>query len=185
MAAAWSIREGFRSGPDPGALRRPLFYAALVVFAVVVLVEVGMSLLLGQTAVEPVSAAEAGKLDVPLDVFLKTQQADAEPPGAGIGFLAFLDGLLLFTVVMLGLSLIMDLRTYGRAQGVATLVVMLLWVIASFLTAMLALAKLFLMIGLFVSAPFGTIAYLALWGNFPKARPRQSWDCCCCSRLCS
>lgn len=170
MAAAWSIREGFLSGPDPGALRRPLFYAALAVFTVVVLAEVGMSLLLAQTAVEPVSAAEADKLGVPLQVFLSLQRPAADPPGAGIGFLAFLDGLLLFTVLMLGLSLIMDLRTYGRVQGIITLIVMLLWVITAFLTAMLALAKLFLMIGLFVSAPFGTIAYLALWGSFPKGQ---------------
>ncbi|WP_311214820.1 MULTISPECIES: hypothetical protein [unclassified Arthrobacter] len=170
MAAAWSLREGFRSGPDPDALRRPFFYAALLVFAVVVLAEVGMSLLLGQAAVEPVSAAEATKLGVPLPVFSSLQRPDADPPGAGIGFLAFLDGLLLFTVVMLGLSLIMDLRTYGRVQGIATLIVTLLWVIAAFLTAMLALAKLFLMIGLFVAAPFGTIAYLALWGSFPKGQ---------------
>ena len=170
MTAAWSIRGGFRSGPDPGALRRPFFIAAVVVFALVILTEVGMSLVLGQTAVEPVSADEAGRLGVPLDVFLKTQRADADPPGTGIGFLAFLDGLLLFTVVMLGLSLIMDLRVYGRIQGIVTLVVTFLWVIAAFLTAMLALAKLFLMIGLFVATPFGTLAYLALWGSFPKGQ---------------
>ncbi|MFK0009193.1 hypothetical protein ACIQTZ_19315 [Paenarthrobacter sp. NPDC090520] len=170
MAAAWSIREGFRAGPDPDALRRPLFIAAVVVFALVVLTEVGMALVLGQTAVDPVSPGDADKLGVPLEVFLKTQKADADPPGAGIGFLAFLDGLLLFTVVMLGLSLMMNLRTYGRVQGIATLIVTLLWVIAAFLTTLLALAKLFLMIGLFVATPFGTIAYLALWGSFPKGQ---------------
>ncbi|MFK0002217.1 hypothetical protein [Paenarthrobacter sp. NPDC090522] len=170
MAAAWSIREGFRAGPDPDALRRPFFIAAVVVFALVVLTEVGMALVLGQTAVDPVSPGDADKLGVPLEVFLKTQKADADPPGAGIGFLAFLDGLLLFTVVMLGLSLMMNLRTYGRVQGIATLIVTLLWVIAAFLTALLALAKLFLMIGLFVATPFGTIAYLALWGSFPKGQ---------------
>ncbi|MFJ4027892.1 hypothetical protein ACIPWF_11110 [Paenarthrobacter sp. NPDC089989] len=167
---AGSIREGIRSGPDTDALRRPFFIAALVVFAVVVLTEVGMALVLGQTAVDPVSPGDADKLGVPLEVFLKTQKADADPPGAGIGFLAFLDGLLLFTVVMLGLSLMMNLRTYGRVQGIATLIVTLLWVIAAFLTALLALAKLFLMIGLFVATPFGTIAYLALWGSFPKGQ---------------
>lgn len=171
MAPAWSTRaEQLRSGLQPGGLRRPFFVAAVVVYAVVVLVEIGMSLLLGGTAVNPVSPGEAGKLGVPLDVFLKTERADAEPPGSGIGFLAFLDGLLLFTVVMLGLSLIMDLRLYGRIQGIVTLVVTFFWVVGAFFMALLALAKLFLMFGLFVAAPFGTIAYLALWGSFPKSQ---------------
>lgn len=170
MAAAWSIPEGLGREASPDALRRPFFIAAVIVFAIVVLAEIGMSLLLGGTAVDPVSLAEAGKLGVPPDVFLKTQGADAAPPGAGIGLLAFLDGLLLFTVVMLGLSLIIDLRTYGRIQGLTTLIVTFLWVIAAFFTALLALAKLFLMFGLFVAAPFGTIAYLALWGSFPTGQ---------------
>ena len=35
------------------------------------------------------------------------------------------------------------------------------------LLALAALAKLLLMVGLFVAAPFGTIAYLIVWGSFP------------------
>ena len=159
-----------RDGPSPEAIRKPFFIAAVVVFALAVLAEIGMSLLLGGTAVEPVSPGDAAKLGVPLDVFLKTQKADPEPPGAGIGFLAFLDGLLLFTVVMLGLSLMIELRLYGRIQGIVTLIVTFLWVVAAFFAAMLAMAKLFLMFGLFVAAPFGTLAYLALWGSFPTGQ---------------
>ncbi len=174
MAAAWLGAEAWsrrlREGPSPDSLRRPFFVAAVVVFLLVVLAEIGMSLLLGSAAVEPVSAGEASNLGVPTDVFLKTQKADNQPPGAGIGFLAFLDGLLLFTVVMLGLSLILELRLYGRIQGIVTLVVTFLWVLAAFVTALLALAKLFLMIGLFVAVPFGTLAYLALWGSFPTSQ---------------
>jgi hypothetical protein len=159
-----------RDGPSPEAIRKPFFIAAVVVFTIAVLAEIGMSLLLGGTAVEPVSPGDAAKLGVPLDVFLNTQKADADPPGAGIGFLAFLDGLLLFTVVMLGLSLMMELRLYGRIQGIVTLIVTFLWVVAAFFAAMLAMTKLFLMFGLFVAAPFGTLAYLALWGSFPTGQ---------------
>ena len=180
MAAAWWGRGSqlgrgsglgeLRGGPSPDALRRPFFLAAVIVFAVAVLAEIGLSILLGGTAVDPVSAADANKLGVPVDVFLKTQRAGSAPPGAGIGFLAFVDGLLLFTVVMLGLSLIMELRIYGRVQGLVTLIVTFLWVVGAFFTALLALAKLFLMFGLFVAAPFGTLAYLALWGSFPTSQ---------------
>jgi hypothetical protein len=76
---------------------------------------------------------------------------------------------LLFTMVMLVLSLVMELRVYGRIQGIITLVVTFLWVLGAFFTALLALAKLSLMLGLLVATPFGTIAYLVLWGNFPTS----------------
>jgi hypothetical protein len=148
-------------------LRRPFFIAAVVVFAIAVLAEIGLALLLGNTAVDPVAPSTANGMGVPPEVLLQTEKADAEPPGSGIGYLAFLDGLLLFTVVMLGLSLIMNLRVYGRVQGIVTLVVTFLWVVGAFFAAMIALAKLFLMFGLLVATPFGTIAYLALWGSFP------------------
>ncbi len=61
----------------------------------------------------------------------------------------------------------MPLRLYGRAQGVTTLVVSVLWILMCFALGMLALVKLMLMISLFVSFPFGTAAYLAIWGGFP------------------
>jgi hypothetical protein len=159
-----------RNAAPAEGLRRPFFVAAVVVFAIAVLAEIGLALLLGSTAVDPVSPAAANELGVPPELLLRTEQAGAEPPGSGIGFLAFLDGLLLFTVVMLGLSLIMDLRVYGRLQGIVTLIVSFLWVAGAFLAAMTALAKLFLMFGLFVATPFGTLAYLALWGSFPVGK---------------
>ena len=62
---------GLRDGPSPDALRRPFFVAAVAVFAVVVMAEIGLSILLGGTAVEPVSPDEADKLGVPIDVFLE------------------------------------------------------------------------------------------------------------------
>jgi hypothetical protein len=177
-AAAWGKQSrGKQSGVLPlrtaapaGGLRRPFFIAAVAVFAVAVLAEIGLALLLGSSAVDAVSPATADGLGVPPEVLLTADKANHEPPGSGIGFLAFLDGLLLFTVVMLGLSLMINLRTYGRIQGIVTLVVTFLWVVGAFFTAMAALAKLFLMLGLFVATPFGTIAYLALWGSFPVGK---------------
>jgi hypothetical protein len=71
---------------------------------------------------------------------------------------------------MLGLSLVVSLRVYGRVQGVVTLVVTFLWVLGALVTAFLAFAKLLLMVGLFVAVPFGTIAYLAIWGSFPTGQ---------------
>ncbi|KFF59221.1 integral membrane protein, partial [Cryobacterium sp. MLB-32] len=72
-----------------------------------------------------------------------------------------------FTVGMLGLSLIVPLRLYGRIQGIVTLIVSFLWIIMCFLLLIVGLIQLFLMIGLLVAIPFGTVVYVAIWGSFP------------------
>ncbi|MFC8303160.1 hypothetical protein ACFUCV_05680 [Specibacter sp. NPDC057265] len=98
------------------------------------------------------------------------ESGSAAAAGAGVGSLALLDGLLLFTLLLLGASLVMPLRIYGRIQGLITLIVCLLWLLLCVLVTLQAVVKLFLMMGLFVAAPFGTLAYLALWGSFPTGR---------------
>ena len=140
---------------------------AVIVAFLAVLAEVGMSLLLSGSGGTPVSPQTAADFGVEADLLAGAQLADSEPPGAGIGYLALIDGLLVFTVVMLGLSLIIELRVYGRIQGIITLIVTFLWILACFIAALLAFVTLLLMIGLFVAVPFGTIAYLAIWGGFP------------------
>lgn len=148
-----------------GGLRRPFFVAAVVLAALIVLIEVGMSgLVLGATSTppDPNSAADLG---VPADML---ENAPDELPGSGIRFLAFVDGLLLFTVLLMGASLLLPLRLHGRIQGVATFVVALVWIVVAALASLTALAQLMLMIGLFLAPPFGTAVYLAVWGGFPK-----------------
>ena len=92
------------------------------------------------------------------------------PPGNGIGYLALIDGYLLFSLIMLALSFLLSQRLYGRIQGIVTLIVSFLWIILSFVLARAAFVLLMVMFGLFVSVPFGTIAYLAIWGFFPVGR---------------
>ena len=149
-----------------GGLRRPLFIAALIVALVVVLAEVGLSYVVVNAVVDTPGVVATDSLGV-TDTVVESGADTADPPGAGIAHLALIDGLILFTVLMLGLSLVMPLRLYGRAQGVTTLVVSVLWILMCFVLGMLALVKLMLMISLFVSFPFGTAAYLAIWGGFP------------------
>lgn len=55
-------------------------------------------------------------------------------------------------------------------QGIMTLVVAFLWIIAGFVLALAVFVKVLLMIGLFVAPPFGTIAYLVVWGWFPDGQ---------------
>jgi hypothetical protein len=154
--------------PAPGGdLRRPLFVAAVVLAAVVVLAELGMSFLVGGDPVGAIPADVATSLGVDADVVAEANLSGSAPPGSGIAALALLDGLLLFTLLLLGTSLVVSHRTYGRVQGVATLVVTFLWILGGIVLAILAFVQLLLMIGLFVAVPFGTLAYLAIWGFFP------------------
>ena len=150
-----------------GGLRRPLFIAAVVVAVVVVLAELGMAALVGGNPAGAVQADVARELGVEREVVENPDLGTTSPPGSGIAYLALLDGLLVFTLVLLGSSLVLSHRAYGRVQGVITLVVTFLWVLGGILLAILALVQLLLMIGLFVAVPFGTLAYLEIWGFFP------------------
>ncbi len=152
-------------GPDE--LRRPLFVAAVVIAAVVVLAELGMAGLVGGNPVAAIPPDVAADLGVDAELAANPGLGARTPPGSGIAYLALVDGLLLFTLALLGASLVLSHRTYGRVQGVVTLVVTLLWVLGGIVLAILALVQLLVMVGLFVAAPFGTLAYLAIWGFFP------------------
>ncbi|KGJ72638.1 integral membrane protein [Cryobacterium roopkundense] len=149
-------------------LRKPFFIAAIIVAALVVFAELGLSFFVINAAVIPPDAGAAQDLGVPAGVEAVNAANGSDPPGSGIAFLALIDGLVLFTVGMLGLSLVMPLRLYGRVQGIVTLVVSFLWVIMCFLLLIVGLIQLFLMIGLLVAVPFGTVVYLAIWGSFPE-----------------
>jgi hypothetical protein len=154
--------------PVLGEVRRPLFFLACFALLLVVLVETGSSLMLGGGSPGPVASAAAGIPGVEPDM-VSGVDADS-PPGNGIGYLALVDGYLLFSVVMLALSFLLSQRAYGRVQGIVTLVVSFLWIILSFVMALVAFVLLMVMFGLFVSVPFGTIAYLAIWGFFPVGK---------------
>jgi hypothetical protein len=179
------------------SLRKPLFLAALVLLALSVLVEVGASIVLPKappdcSALERLEKArvcesrpipglpaqceplrssvceEAGDEDVEFSDVLATQRENPPTPGLGIPYLALLDALLLFTLVLMGASLIVPERVHGRVQGVATLVGSLVALMTGVGLLMAAIALLITMVALFTAVPFGTIAYLAVWGFFNR-----------------
>jgi hypothetical protein len=95
------------------------------------------------------------------------------PPGLGIGALAVLDLLLLYTGALLALDALAPLRAIvARLQGVVTFLLSLLGLLACIVLIMAVFALLILMVSLLVSAPFGTIAYFAAFGDFPTVRAR-------------
>jgi hypothetical protein len=146
-------------------LRTPLFLAGCAAAALVVLLEVGSGLLIsgggGDGADLAVHAAGLG-VEVP-----DGAQAGV-PPGRAIGYLALVDGVLLFTLMLMAATFLVDHATHAKLQGVVTLVgATVLILIASGLLA-LAIAELVTMVTLLLAVPFGTIAYLITWGSFPR-----------------
>lgn len=145
-------------------LRMPFFILAIVAAALIVLVEIGSPLLLGGDPAGPALRAEAiARGGTPSDV-----SGIEEPPGRGLGHLALVDVIMLYTVLLMGAGLLVPDRLHGRLQGVLTLIGSIVLIIVAFLFAIIAFVELSIMIALFFATPFGTIAYLALWGFFPR-----------------
>jgi hypothetical protein len=93
---------------------------------------------------------------------------DQEIAGLGIPAFFMLDGLLLFTVLLMGAGYLLPASILGRIQGVITLVVAILTILAAIVRILAAVAKLLVMVALLLSIPFGTLVYLVVYGDFDK-----------------
>ena len=159
-----------------GDLRKPFFWLAVGLLAFVVLVELGANLLGGAV---PSPAGFANSL--PGDVADAVDDLDGEqraalnllrvgnkPPGLGIPYMALVDSLLLYTIGLIGAALIVPERLQGRVQGVVTLVFSFFGCLGGIVMIFTALGLTLLMIALLLAFPFGTIAYFARFGFFPR-----------------
>jgi hypothetical protein len=155
-------------------LRTPIFVIALVLGVVVLAIETG-STLLGPP--EPPRSALAAILDdapwyarqeLDLSDLRKLRTDNPSPPGRAIPSLAFLDFLLLYTLGLMAVGMLIGERVHGRIQGIATLIVSIVVILLGIIAIFKILAELMLMLGLFFSWPFGTIAYMARYGFFQR-----------------
>lgn len=156
-------------------LRRPFLIGALVCAALLVLVEVGGPTFLGGEgsagALESLIPESGDVRDAWEDLDddeIRRLSEEETPPGLAIRYMAFLDGILLFTLGLMGLSLVIGERRHMRLQGILTLVFSLVIVIVCFFALLWAFAQLMLMLSLFLAVPFGTIAYMGLFGFFDR-----------------
>jgi hypothetical protein len=157
-------------------IRRPFFLAALIAWLLVVLAEVGSGFL----PVPDVSAKE-------LRTAIMHDSPDQEPPGAAelqhmvqarktklprpgyaISALVAFDGLAFLGLFWMGAGLVISRRLVGRVQGIVSLIVALVTIVAALFAAVLLFSLLLVMLGLFLAPPFGTVAYLAIWGFFSR-----------------
>jgi len=153
-------------------LRTPAFIiAALVLILIVVLLELGAVEFLnrprdaagrigGMVKVAGMSSDQLKKMG---EFEGGTQR---KPPGLGIRYLALVDGILLFTVGLIALSLRIPPKTHASYQGAVTAAFAVILLVLSIGLIFVAITKLTLMIALLLAIPFGTIIYLVVYGFF-------------------
>ena len=129
-------------------LRTPLFIIALAIMFVVVLVEAGSSGV--------------------VKAFLPAQASDTKLAGFGVKYLVLMDGLVLFTVILMGASLLAPERIFSKIQGLGTLIVSIIVIIGGIILLFMAFIMLMLMISLLLAVPFGTAVYFAKFGTFAR-----------------
>ena len=130
-------------------LRRPFFIIALVLLALAVVAEMGSGFY--------IDAAGKG-----------ASNYDIKTPGLGIAYLAVLDGLVLFTILLIGAPLLITDRVHGRIQGIITFIVGLLVFLGSVVMIFAAFGLLMMMVSLLMAIPFGTAVYMAKYASFDK-----------------
>ena len=131
-------------------LIKPLFIAAFVLILVTLLLEAGSAAFLENAGP---NAAAFG----------------TSPPGYGVPYLALIDGLLVFTVGLMGLSLLLQQGIHAKIQGCLTLVVSFLLLLGSIALILIAFILLMVMVSLLFAPIFGTIAYFALFADFDRS----------------
>jgi hypothetical protein len=166
-------------------LRTPLFIIATILVALALGAEIGSRFFkFGNSS--PASAivelrreatrqlAQESTLDEDdqaelVDDMVRQAQSGKKPPGVGVPSLGLIDGLLLYTLVLMALGLLVPERVHGRIQGIASLIASILLLIAAIVLIIGTFIKVLIMIALFLAAPFGTLAYLAMYGSFNRA----------------
>jgi hypothetical protein len=97
-------------------------------------------------------------------------------PGLGIKYLALLDGILFYSLVLMCFSQFSG-DFAAKLAGLPTVIVSLIALIASVILAIVAFILLLIMVSLFLAIPFGTIIYLALYGAFNSTAAATALSC--------
>jgi hypothetical protein len=154
--------------------RLPFFVVGLILFVLALLVDViGPSVLptppKSGSANDAISKAfkDSGMSTAEIDDAKKgTDKLPDEAPGLGVKYLALIDGLVVYSTLLMAMALLLPDRVQGRLQGILSLIVSLLGLIGSIILIIVAFVLLMVMVAMFLAVPFGTIAYLAIYGSF-------------------
>jgi hypothetical protein len=138
------------------SMRKPFFIVSLISISLAVFVELGSLALLGHG-----STTSANTFGV-------------SPTGKAIPAMAFLDGLIFFASLLIGIALLIPERVQSKIQGIITLVFSILLILGCIAVLFADIALLILMVSLLMSVPFGTIAYFAIWAVFPTGQAQAA-----------
>src|SRR5215469_6073195 len=123
-------------------MRKPVFLVALIAIGLTVLVELSSIGFINN--VSSTAGSAAGQLNVSIT-------------GQAIPAMALLDGLIFYAILVIGIALLVPERVQSKVQGIATIVVSVLLLLAAIARFFVDLGMLFLMLGLLLAIPFGTI----------------------------
>ncbi|MGV8849703.1 MAG: hypothetical protein ACOH16_09160 [Propionibacteriaceae bacterium] len=159
------------------SLRKPFLVAAVLVVLVALLSCLGSSLVTGpppfadrvsSTLSDPQTVALLDQFDIDADD-ARDSLSDTrpeDPPGMGIPALALIQGLLLLVLIITAAPLLIGERVTGILTGAVSIIGGLVVLLAAIATAITSFVALMLMVSLLLSVPFGTMAYLAIFGSF-------------------
>jgi len=156
------------------SMRRPFLFLALVLAGLAVLLDIGGAFFLQVPPPPRDAPANLDGLRPEETAAMQEQLGQATaprdtPPGFAIAALAYVDGLFFLTLVLIALPVIVGDRIHGRTQGLIGLIAGFLILIATFKNLFLLLIELTVRVTLLLAVPFGTIAYMALYGAFDRA----------------
>lgn len=150
-----------------GRLRIPFFALALIVLLVVIGLETGSALFVKAGGIGADTAARISDAANQQDIE-RARAENGAPPGFSVASLALIDVILLFTVALMGVSMIVPQPIHARFQGCATCLFTCLSCMPAIGVALAALLAVMTMILLLIAFPFGTIIYAIVYGSFPR-----------------
>ena len=99
---------------------------------------------------------------------------DSASPGFGIRMLGLIDAGLAWSLMLMTIDFVRPMAWLARVQGIITLILSLLGVIGGIVLIYLTFVLLVLMVSMLLAVPFGTIAYLVIWADFPSGQVRAA-----------
>ncbi len=169
-------------------LRRIFIFVALILNILIVGLEIGSPQARGLVTRWLPTATQAGTLNVNDVIALfppaargKLQEVLSEggdsaasndlsqsPPGFGVDSLVYIDVIMLFSLALIAAGLFIPPSIQARLQGCVTCILSILLILRAVVIGFLIFAKLLVMVALLLAVPFGTIAYLIIYGSFDR-----------------
>jgi hypothetical protein len=94
--------------------------------------------------------------------------ADLPTPGLGITTLGLIDGLIFYSWTTIKLGGLVPEKILTPTTKISNFIFFLVMLIVSITVFFITIALLLLMISLLMAIPFGTVAYMAMYADFPK-----------------